>query len=104
MKIVLIANCQSETLALCMTALFSGNIPGGEWLRRLQVVAANLARSKVLVCFSIALLVLPRLPAGSFFVSLRCEKQKTPTGRTEVKTMEYQSNNNYFGLANVACD
>jgi hypothetical protein len=31
---------------------------------------------------------------GSFFVSLRCEKQKTPTGQTEAKTMEYQSNHN----------
>jgi hypothetical protein len=30
---------------------------------------------------------------GSFFVSLRGEKQKTPTGQTGVKTMSYQSNN-----------
>jgi hypothetical protein len=32
---------------------------------------------------------------GSFFVSLRCEKQKTPTGQTGSKTMEYQSNINH---------
>jgi hypothetical protein len=32
---------------------------------------------------------------GSFFVPLRCEKQKTPTGQTGSKTMEYQSNINH---------
>ena len=45
---------------------------------------------------TIALLVLLCLPMGAFFPSLRSrvKEKNAPTGQTEAKTMEYQSNNN----------
>jgi N-terminal domain of anti-restriction factor ArdC len=45
---------------------------------------------------TIALLVLLCLPVGAFFPSLRSrvKEKNAPTGQTEAKTMEYQSNNN----------
>jgi hypothetical protein len=49
---------ETIALAVSMLAAFRSRIPGGEWLRRLEVVAASFARRKILVCISLALLVL----------------------------------------------
>jgi hypothetical protein len=49
---------EAIALAACMLVAFLPRIPRGEWLRRIEFVAANLARRKRLVCISLALLVL----------------------------------------------
>jgi hypothetical protein len=49
---------EALALAVSMLVAFRSRIPGGERLRRLELAAANVARKKVLVCISLALLVL----------------------------------------------
>jgi hypothetical protein len=49
---------EAIVLAACMLVAFRARIPGREWLRSLQQYAGKFARRKMLVCISIALLVL----------------------------------------------
>jgi carbon starvation protein CstA len=45
-------------LVVCGIVALRARIPGGEWLRRPELIAASFARRKVLVCISLVLLVL----------------------------------------------
>ena len=49
---------EAVALAVSMLVAFRARIPGGGWLRRLELIAASFARRKALVCISLALFVL----------------------------------------------
>lgn len=49
---------ETVVLAACVLVAFRARIPGGELLRRLELHAGKVARRRVLICISLALLVL----------------------------------------------